>query len=50
MNIQLILVVILGLGACLYLLKKISIQFHQSDIDMKCAECELDINSEQTDK
>ena len=50
MNIQLILAVVLGLGACLYLLKKIGIQFHQSDVDMKCAECDLDIESEQTDK
>ena len=45
MDIQLILSIIIGLGACFYILKKISRQFHQPDKDPLCEEC--DISQEQ---
>ena len=41
MNLQLIFTIILGLGACLYVLKKISRQFHQSHTDLLCEECDV---------
>ena len=42
MDIQLIIALIMGLGAFLYILKKIIRQFHYSEADPACEDCEVD--------
>ena len=42
MDIQLILTISLGIGACLYVLKRIGRQFHQSNAEPLCEECDVE--------
>ncbi len=42
MDIQIILAIIIGLGACLYVLKKFSKQFYNTDAEPICEGCEDD--------
>ena len=42
MDIQFILAIIVGLCACMYVLKKISRQFYRSDATPACEECKVD--------
>ena len=42
MDIQIILTIILGFGACLYVLKRIGRQFHQSNAESLCEECDVE--------
>ena len=42
MDIQIILAIILGIGACLYVLKRIGRQFHQSNAKPLCEKCDVE--------
>ena len=50
MDIQIILSLILGLCACLYIVRRISEKFKQSDINPQCGECNVEESTIQTDK
>ena len=50
MDIQLILALILGLGAFLYILKKIIREFHHSEADPSCEDCEVNQSQDKWKK
>ena len=50
MDIQLILCLVLGLYACLYMVKKIGTQFQKSDQNPTCGECNAEEAIKKIDK